>query len=476
MDKLAQERGLLNKLREKTNITGKMLESLNPEFQDMMERLRSTDVKIRAHAEQIKDFVRSSKSNLNRRDYLSAATNLSAFHERCRYIAAELNKFIQSVDLKHYKFLLDQFDDEQKEQLFGYDPNKELNIDGDTASVDDVIITASLKKRAGISDWWFSMTDPLADVAYNLTNSRGQAMRALEKRFSISFLKQLKSESATMVMRTQRFLQFLINTFKKLASALATRNVDKYIDVAKLFISKFGGSKGYHDQFVKYYEATIIPLKQQHQRLLDDVKEQKRLEEEKKADQSVLDEEEQQRIWRHQRRQQGLPAVVKGPETGQGLTIDETPQVSRNPEVTNKERQEALNRLKNLQNPPKNNPSISKEEKDQALDRLSDNFPIPLTQKKNHNIFINRIEKIALNNNPKDLALEILKYSEYLENVAPEESLKLLAVAEGIIEDYKSAGIFDFLKKKPEENKEEILSTPPPPPLVTKKEIENPLA
>src|ERR1700722_296715 len=138
MDKFAQERGIFNKLREKANVTGRILESLNPEFHDMMERLRTTDAKVREHAAQSKDLIRAPKYLVNRRDYLSAAVNLSAFHERGRYIAAELEKFIKSVDLKHYEFLLDQFDDEQKKDLFGYDPNSEINLYSN--SFDDVII------------------------------------------------------------------------------------------------------------------------------------------------------------------------------------------------------------------------------------------------------------------------------------------------------------------------------------------------
>jgi hypothetical protein len=65
------------------------------------------------------------------------------------------------------------------------------------------------------------------------------------------------------------------------------------------------------------------------------------------------------------------------------------------------------------------------------------------------------LEKLASNNNPKDLALSILKYSAELEDTAPEESLKLLAIAEGIIEDYKTAGLWDFIKRGPEDRQEQ---------------------
>ena len=42
---------------------------------------------------------------------------MSAFHERCRYIAAELENFVKNIDLDTYEILLNQFDDEQKERI-----------------------------------------------------------------------------------------------------------------------------------------------------------------------------------------------------------------------------------------------------------------------------------------------------------------------------------------------------------------------
>src|SRR5258708_6824859 len=240
MDKLAQERGLLNKLREKVDVSGRLLESVSPEFGKTMSRLRHADEKIRSYAEQLRALVRQAKSDVRRRDYLSAAAAMSAFHERCRYIAAELERFRNSIDMKHYKMLLDQFDDEQKEQLFGYDPVKDIKLEeAPKEDADDGIVIASLQKQAGLSDWWFKITDPLADVVHNLTDQRAKAMKALEKRFSVSFLRDLKKNSITIVNNSEKFLHFLLAIFKKLATALATRNLNHYTEDAKKFIEKF---------------------------------------------------------------------------------------------------------------------------------------------------------------------------------------------------------------------------------------------
>jgi hypothetical protein len=453
MDKLAQDRGLLNKLREKTNITGKILESLNPEFQEMMDRLRATDEKIRSHADQIKDVVRAAKSHTNRRDYLSAATNISAFHERCRFISAELQKFIKGVNLKHYKFLLDQFDDEQKQALFGYDPNKEINLEEESQAVDDRVIIAALKRYAGLSDWWFKITDPIGDLAHNLSTSRGIAMRQLEKKFSIAFLKELKANTTVMTIRTQRFLSILLSTFKALATALAKRNVDQYVKAAKSFISKFAV---YHTQFVKYYTDNIVPLKERHNELLEEAKAEKAAKEEamkKEEDVPRQAEEDKARKLEEEAAKQreisppssyvqtrpGMPGhipMVTVPGAGK-LPTGRIPVPHQGPMKETPEEKMYLG--KNLEN-------LLKDEEN----------PFDLTKRKAAN-FITRIEKFAEIEDHKSLMLEVLAFSETLENSDPETSLKLIAIAEGIAEDYKTAGVFDFFSGKKDEPKKEEL-------------------
>lgn len=405
MDKIAQERGLLNKLREKADISGRILESLNSEFAAMMDKLRSTDERIRSHAQNVKGNVRAAKSLVARRDYLSAATNISAFHEKCRIISAELQKFINSVDLKHYKFLLDQFDDEQKQQLFGYNPEQEIKLeDEETAFVDDAV----LEKNAA----WFNSTDPLADLASNLTSSRSQAMRALEKRFSISFLKDLKSNTNVMVIKSQHFLQALLTIFKRLATALAKRNINEYIQAAKIFISKFAV---YHQLFVKYYEKSILPLKQQHEKVLQAVEEEKS---------RKLEEEAAK-----QRKENTQPYTPKP-------ILPTAPPKNPPPPPKSEKLMYQPSNLTDL---------LNEEPEDEAQ-------PFDLTKRKSAEDFIAAIEKLAEADDAKSLMLEILAFSEALEDTDQDTSLKLLAIAEGMVEDYKTAGIYDFSKpyKKPE--------------------------
>jgi hypothetical protein len=409
MDKIAQERGLLNKLREHSNITGKLLESINPKFQKMMTDLRATDEKIRSYAEQSKELIKSAKSLVNRRDYLSAASTMSAFHERCRYIAAELDRFVKNIDMDSYDLLLNQFDDEQKERIFGYDPNKELNLN-EVSFAKDMEIYASLEKKAGISDWW-----------HNLTNERAGAMKALEKRFSMSFLKDLKNDSISMFNESQRFLQFLLTSFKKLATALARRKPSSYIDVAKSFTSKF---TKYHEVFVNFYKKNITPLKQQHEKMLAD---------KKQAEEQAKEQEKQPWVSMLNPQPSNL---------GNEIAPEKPPIDLTNPQPSQKTKQDALNRLDEL-NKLKDN--------EEPYGNIQDkNKKLPLIQSN----FISKLEKIAKSNNAKSLMLEILKFSEELESTDPEASLKLLAIAEGIIKDANEQKYYELGKKMGREDLE----------------------
>jgi len=451
MDKLAQERGIFNKLREKANITGRILESLNPEFHDMMAKLRVADEKIREHAANSKDLIRSAKSLVRRRDYLSASVNLSAFHERARYVASELERFIKGVDLKHYQFLLDQFDDEQKEQLFGYDPNAELKL-GDEALVDDLpemTVEAALKKQAGLSDWWFKITDPIADLAHNVTQQRGIAMRALEKKFSIAFLKQLKGSSNVMVTRANQFLSFMMRTFKKLATALAKRNVDQYVTASKEYINRFAR---FHDQFVKFYQANIVPLKKHY----DEITEQARKKEEDKS-RGLEEGAEQKRKPQEQipQMQQGTPKVpferlYEPSQQPTSAPSIEPPGMQQPPKQKRPWPQPSFDFTKPAPHPV----GPEKEEFPQFnwRSKKEDDSNLPFELKRRRSLdFFDTLQKCASTDNPKDFVIEILRYSAELEQSSPEDSMKLLAIAEGIIEEYKTAGIFDWWKKDDEE-------------------------
>lgn len=434
MDKLAQQRGYWNKLREKTNISGRILETINPEFGRMMDQLRSTDDRVREYASITKSFSRDARVYFKKRDYLNAANSLAMFHNKVKIIAEEFKNFNSSIDLKHYEFILSQLDDEQKAQLFEYDPEAKITLKNNDA--DD-----GLNKSAGITDWLVGRqtSDPVA--------ARSSAMKAFEKRFSVPFMKKLKTSTGIMVDRTDNFLLILLSFLKKLAPALATRHIDQYVALSIEFLKHY---TKYHSDFVKYYNVNIVPIKEQHQKLLDSQKEDEPVapintEPAQKSLPSIPKDIKKQPTSGRE-----LGSVVPGPEAllyKKPLSMSDSKSVEIPPFSPGRQlsltpqKEETL--MYNKPKPTTKSPTPGRE--NPFLD--NDNAPIPLTNKKSNEDFINILEKLASDEKPELFISEVLKYSEKLESINTEESLKLLAIVEGIIEDYKTAGIFDLFKK-----------------------------
>ena len=406
------ERGFFNKVREETNFSGKLLEKLNPEFREWMSKLRKTDEWIRSQASSIKEDVLSSKSSFKSSDYLLAANQLSDFHESARSIAFALDKFKDGVNLEHYKFLLDQMDSTNKEKLFNYNPEGNPR----TASY----IKKTLIKNSGLMEWF---SDNTRDNQAN----RGKAMKALEKRFSVGFLRNLRNGTEELITISENFYKYLISIFKKLGTALATRNIQNYIDHSNEFINKFAL---YHKSFVEFHKANITPLKKQYEALQEQAR-QKEEDEAKKVPPFPAQISESPAAQVSQSpsqpsREDLFARIPKSPmhpdmvdELGPTMNINKQNQPNVN-RPTPQEQIDVLNKLK---------PADETE-----VDLTS---PFNLVNKKSHQDFITVITKLAETNQPKKLVDQILSYSEFLEEENPDESLKLLAVAEGLVEDLK---------------------------------------
>lgn len=420
MDKLAQERSWWNKRREQFGFLGKTFEGLSPEFKRTMEKVRKVDERTRDLAVQTRDLLKSAKKFYAKRDYLSTVAALSEFHKRTRQIASEFEHLRINIDEKQYRALLEQYDDDQKEQLFGYDPKHKIEPLKEEEEVDD-----GLSSEA--SDWWFDLSNSTEDV--NFARERSRVMKAFERLFTVSFFQKLKQESAKMLEESEIFQKQLLSSFKQLDRAMSRRKLADYLGAASEFVKTFGS---YHDRFVRYHEAYVKPLKEHHAKMME---ERKVKEEKEKAE--VAKQEALRRMQEHteeQRRKQSLEALKQRSQEPTGQTSLEPKPFDVRKE-TLMYQPTGLEELSNVSN---------------------ENEPIDLTKQKAANEeFIDRLEAIAEENDPRMMVLEILAHSDELEEVDPEGSLRLVSIAEGIIEDYKTAGIFDFFKGKPEEKEEE---------------------
>jgi hypothetical protein len=250
MDKIAQRRGILNKLREMTNISGIAAEKFfNPQFEEVMDSLRTRDSNIRSivsgkqleggdpgvDTTSMKQLLHSAKSNLNRREFMTAVALLGRFHKKLNEIRTEINELNTKVDAVHHQFLFQDLGDEHKQEL------ESLRNRWAAERAE------ALRKEAGIRD------SAIGDFFHNLTSDRGRALAFYEKRYPKQVGK-LKKDTNTLLARSEALLGQILSSLKEMATARATRNVDSYVRAAEKMKRVF---EGYDRNFQNYYNENV---------------------------------------------------------------------------------------------------------------------------------------------------------------------------------------------------------------------------
>ena len=219
MNKFAQKRGLLNKLREKTNVTGIAAEKyFSPELSQVMEILREKDNAIRAtvageaiegvspvaEGPGLKDLLKNAKSALNRREYLKAIYGMSDFHKKATAINTLISSLNLQIDQVHYKFYIEE-DDESRDLLKQHKEELAERFKVRTASI---IRNATLAhndaniKQAGIKDF-----------LHNIGTQRGRALAYWEKR-NPAQTKKLKEDTNKIINESQlKMIRKYMKTF-----------------------------------------------------------------------------------------------------------------------------------------------------------------------------------------------------------------------------------------------------------------------
>jgi hypothetical protein len=252
MQKIAQRRGVLNRLREVVNapLGGAAEKFFNPQFNEVIEKMREIDSNARSIVVgksleggepgpdpiSFKDILKSAKSNLNRREFMASVADLSRFHKRIALLLAELNKFDSKVDEIHHQFLVKDVGDEHLDEIKGL-----KNRWAASRQQEDQM----LKEAGAIADFLKSWSDP-----------RGRALRFYEKRYE-KRVKPLKNGIIAAIRDSEKLFSRIIMSLKDMATARATRNPDKYSDG----ISKIKGAYNVYDTtFRKFYNDSIKPI------------------------------------------------------------------------------------------------------------------------------------------------------------------------------------------------------------------------
>jgi hypothetical protein len=250
MQKTAQKRSILNKLREMTNVSGQAAEKFfNPQFKAVMESLRAKDDQIRSLVAgapigdgdpgsdpvALKDLLKSAKSNLNRREYMVAVAELGRFHKRFSDINRELDKLKFDIDAVHHQFLFGTED----EPILNDEQKKHLH---DLKSRFARTQRMELIKEAGIMDFF-----------YNIGTRRGRALSAWEKRYPKETAR-LKKDTTTMLVKSEAALSQILSTLKEMASARSVRNPEQYTKFAEKITKSY---QSYDGSFKEYYNTNI---------------------------------------------------------------------------------------------------------------------------------------------------------------------------------------------------------------------------
>jgi hypothetical protein len=250
MLKKAQKRSLLNVLKEKTPIlNGKSLSKyFDPEYKEIMNDLYKKDSDIRSTVmgksynkgevkgipEHMKSFLKSAKSNLNRREYIGATSDLGKFH----FNASEVNKLCTGLNLKideiHQKFLFKGLKGDHIDQL------KSLHTRW-AAQQNDII------KQAGFTE--------IKDFFVNHGTSRGRALAAWEARYP-KMVGDLRDKTSKMLDMSQSFYDELLAHLEEMGSARAESKIDDYLGLITKISRNFAK---YDAAFKMYYNETVKP-------------------------------------------------------------------------------------------------------------------------------------------------------------------------------------------------------------------------
>ena len=260
MQKTAQKRSLLNKLREKTNIGGIATENFfDPEFKEIMDKLRSdTDDPIRAivsgqqigdytpeDTTSLKDILKSARSNFNTKEYMKCVADLGRFHKRVYNIVSIIKAFDSNLDKVHHRFLFDEL----KPETAGY--NREY-----AEYLHDLkqrFAPPPAAKKANYGADMLIINAGIIDFFKNIGTERGRALSAWEKRYP-GRVKELKSATLKLIDHSEKLLSGMITVLKAMATARATRKVDDYVKQAHRIVMAY---KTYDDYFKSYYDSQV---------------------------------------------------------------------------------------------------------------------------------------------------------------------------------------------------------------------------
>lgn len=215
-----------------------------PELDRIMNELKAKDDHVRAiltgkkigtaeapkDGKSAKDLLKSARTNLNRREYMTGIFDLGLFHKKMLEVATLLNDFKVDVNKIHHKFLFQGVSDERLKEF-----QEHMRSLPEVRKAE--LYSQNLIKTAGIID----------DIM-NIATKRGRSLLAWEKKYPKE-TKDLREGAFHLLDESQRLLDNTISYLKEMATARAIRRPDDFLEASQKIISEFNkfdtGDKGF---------------------------------------------------------------------------------------------------------------------------------------------------------------------------------------------------------------------------------------
>lgn len=225
----AQDRGRVNKLKEKLDVSGVALEIFNSEVRQALGIMRSLDKEIRtivigkSRADgSFKSILKLVKSNINRRQYVEAYAGLSDFYFYFQEIGDIALKFTQSENDIFDRFLHDNKSDAQKEKV--------LRLNSLIKNIaKEAQFNENLVKHAGFGDF-----------IHNVFSPKGRADAAFEKRYP-NKARELKDGLISLLDMCQSAYENLIQSLDEMDSSIASRKIGSFAKAIEKLLNYFLG-------------------------------------------------------------------------------------------------------------------------------------------------------------------------------------------------------------------------------------------
>lgn len=260
MDKFAQRRSLLNKMREGVNAPSRKIKSLfDKEYSALVDAVKKTDNQIRAiavgetidganpgkDAIALKQLLKDARSKFNRREYLVVASLLGRYHRKMDDVMRIIRDFKLDFDKVHNKFLFAPLEDRKEKER-----NKHIEHLRD------------LRQRLGEEQYpaYFIKEAGIWDQLHNLFTNRGRALSNWEKNYPKAV--ELREGAEKCLQEAENLQANLLSTLKEMATARATNDINGYVELANTLPAAY---RQFDADFRNYYSRYVKPALDSHE-------------------------------------------------------------------------------------------------------------------------------------------------------------------------------------------------------------------